>query len=242
MNNDSHIDSTVKPLPALRSEGGAGRRVSERFSAITHTVGLCLVPCIAWVIIWLGYTKNWEMAFGATFFTVGMLMMYITSCIYHWCRSDSSNKRALRILDHCSIYVLIASSYTPICMGIIEDDHFVAGWVAFGVIWFLSLAGIFLKIFLFERFAKTSLILYLLLGWSILYIIPSVRECINFWAIVLIMLEGIAYTSGVYFFVHDKDPEHPYYHGIWHIHVILGTLFHWGAVIAMALAPEGVNF
>ena len=51
----------------------------ELFSAITHTVGLCLVPCIAWVIIWLGYTKNWEMAFGATFFTVGMLMMYIVS-------------------------------------------------------------------------------------------------------------------------------------------------------------------
>jgi hemolysin III len=209
----------------------------QLFSAITHTVGLCLVPCIAWVIIWLGYTKNWEMAFGATFFTVGMLMMYIVSCMYHWWKPGTDGKRTLRILDHCSIYVLIASSYTPICMGIIEDNHFVAGWTAFGVIWFLSLTGIFLKIFLFDRFAKTSLVLYLLLGWSILYIIPSVRECINTWAILLILLEGIAYTTGVYFFVNDRDPKHPYYHGIWHIHVILGTLFHWGAVIAMALDP-----
>ena len=208
----------------------------EKFSAITHTVGLCLVPCIAWVIIWLGYSKNWEMAFGATFFTVGMLLMYLASCFYHWSRPDASNKRSLRILDHCSVYLLIASSYTPICMGLIEDDHFVAGWTAFGIIWALSLTGIFLKIFLFERLAKTSLVLYLVLGWSILYIIPSVRECIDLRAITLILMEGVAYTSGVYFFVHDKEPQHPYYHGIWHIHVILGTLFHWGAVLSMTLS------
>lgn len=214
------------------------RSKGELFSAITHTVGLCLVPCIAWVIIWLGYSRNWEMAFGTTFFTVGMLLMYLVSCMYHWWRPGTSGKRNLRILDHCSIYVLIASSYTPICMGIIEDGHFVAGWTSFGIIWFLSLTGIFLKIFLFDRFAKTSLLLYLLLGWSILYIIPSVRECIRLEAIALIILEGIAYTTGVYFFVHDLDPRHPYYHGIWHIHVILGTLFHWGAVLAMTLAPR----
>lgn len=213
------------------------RTKGEYFSAITHTVGLALVPCIAWVIIWLSYSRNWEMAFGTTFFTVGMLLMYAASCAYHWTHTSSASRKVLRILDHCSIYVLIASSYTPICMGIIEDGHFASGWTAFGVIWGLSLSGIFLKVFLFDRFAKTSLILYLMLGWSILYIIPSVRECINFWAIVLILLEGISYTTGVYFFVHDKDPKHPLYHGIWHIHVILGTLFHWGAIIAMTTAP-----
>ncbi|MBO6012803.1 MAG: hemolysin III family protein [Bacteroidales bacterium] len=214
------------------------RSKSEYFSAITHTVGLALVPCIAWVIIWLGYTKNWEMAFGATFFTVGMSLMYLTSCFYHWTRAGASRKRILRILDHCSIYVLIASSYTPICMGIIEDDHFAIGWTAFGIIWALSLTGIFLKIFLFDRLAKTSLILYLILGWSILFFIPSVRECINLWAIIWIMLEGVVYTTGVYFFVHDREPNHPYYHGIWHIHVIAGTVLHWAAVFSMTLAPS----
>lgn len=213
------------------------RSKSEYFSAITHTVGLALVPCIAWVIIWLGYTKNWEMAFGATFFTVGMSLMYLASCFYHWTQANASSKRMLRILDHCSIYVLIASSYTPICMGIIEEDRFAVGWTAFGIIWALSLTGIFLKIFLFERLAKTSLVLYLILGWSILFIVPSVRDCINFWAIIWIILEGIAYTSGVYFFVHDRDVNHPYYHGIWHIHVIIGTLCHWAAVLSMSLSP-----
>lgn len=210
---------------------------SERFNTITHLVGLCLVPCIAWVIIWLGYSRNWEMAFGTTFFTVGMLMMYLVSFLYHWWRPGTHGKRVLRILDHVSIYVLIASSYTPICMGLIEDDHFVAGWIAFGVIWFLALSGIFLKIFLFDRFAKTSLLIYLLLGWSILSFIPSVRECLSVEAISFILFEGISYTSGIYFFVKDRDPLHPYFHGIWHILVILGTLFHWAAVFVMVLQP-----
>jgi len=139
----------------------------EKFSAITHTVGLCLVPCIAWVIIWLGYSKNWEMAFGATFFTVGMLLMYLASCFYHWSRPDASNKRSLRILDHCSVYLLIASSYTPICMGLIEDDHFVAGWTAFGIIWILILENMkrpraSMRIFPSMRFCRSLCIILLM--------------------------------------------------------------------------------
>lgn len=210
---------------------------SERLNTLTHFVGLCLTASIAWMLLWMGYAKNWEMAFGATFFTVGLLMMYIVSSLYHWWNPAKKGKRILRILDHISIYVLIASSYTPICMALIEDDYDVSGWLSFGIIWTLAIAGIFMKIFLFERFSKISVVLYLLLGWSILFFIQPVRECVSLLAIIMIILEGIAYTSGVYFFLHDTEPQHPYYHGIWHIFVILGTLFHWAAVFIMTLVP-----
>lgn len=213
------------------------RTPSERLNTLTHFVGLCLTACISWVIIWLSYTKNWEMAFGATFFTVGLLMMYIVSSLYHWWIPGRPGKRTLRILDHISIYVLIASSYTPICMALVEDNNYVSGWVSFGIIWALAVTGIFMKIFLFERFSKVSVALYLLLGWSILFFIQPVRECVSLLAIALILLEGVAYTSGVYFFMHDTEPQHPYYHAIWHIFVILGTLFHWAALFVMTLVP-----
>jgi len=213
------------------------RTKSELFNTITHGIGLILTAAIAWVILWMGYTKNWEMAFGATFFTVGLVMMYLVSSLYHWWTPEKKGKKVLRILDHISIYVLIASSYTPICMGLVEDDYLVSGWVSFGIIWALAVTGIFLKIFLFERFSKISVVLYLLLGWSILFFIQPVRECISPLAIILILMEGVAYTSGVYFFMHDTEPKHPYYHGIWHIFVILGTLFHWAAVFIMTLVP-----
>jgi len=213
------------------------RTKSEIFNTTTHFIGLVLTGAISWVILWMGYTKNWEMAFGATFFTVGLIMMYFVSSLYHWWNPEKKGKRVLRILDHISIYVLIASSYTPICMALVEDNYYVSGWVSFGIIWALAVTGIFMKIFLFERFSKVSVALYLLLGWSILFFIQPVRECVSLLAIILTLLEGVAYTSGVYFFMHDTEPQHPYYHGIWHIFVIMGTLFHWAAVFILTLVP-----
>lgn len=207
------------------------RPSNELFNTLTHFVGLCLVPCISWVIIWLGYTKNWENAFGVTFFTVGMLMMYLVSSLYHWWRPGTPGKLVLRKLDHISIYVLIASSYTPICMQLVEDNMLVAGWVSFGTIWLLAVVGIFYKIFWWIRYPKASLVLYLVLGWSILFFIQHVRQCVTPLSLIFIAAEGLAYTAGVYFFAHDT--EHPYYHGIWHIFVILGTMFHWAAVFVM---------
>lgn len=208
------------------------RSKEELFNTLTHFVGLCLVPFISGVIIWFGYTKNWENAFGVTFFSVGMLLMYLASSLYHWWRPNSRGKRILRKLDHISIYILIASSYTPICMALVEDDQYVSGWVSFGVIWLLAFAGIIYKIFYWERFPKLSLILYLLMGWSILFIMEPVRRYVTPESIIFILAEGIAYTVGTYFFIHDR--EHRYYHGIWHIFVILGTLLHWAAVMILA--------
>lgn len=203
------------------------------FNTISHLVGLCLTVSMTWVILWLGYSKNWEMAFGATFFTVGMVLMYVASSLYHFWAPDTKGKRVLRLLDHLSIYLLIACSYTPICMALVEDNLYVQGWVAFGVIWLIAIIGIFYKIFFWRKFPRLSLILYLILGWSVLFFIEPVRHCITPLGIVFILCEGVAYTSGTYFFANDH--KHIYYHGYWHIFVILGTLFHWAAVFVMTL-------
>ncbi len=205
---------------------------NELFNTLTHFVGLCLVPCISWVLIWFGYAKNWQNALGVTFFTVGMMLMYLASSLYHWWKPGTRGKLVLRKLDHISIYVLIASSYTPICMQLVEDGLLVTGWVSFGIIWFLALLGVFYKIFWWMKFPKVSLVLYLILGWSILFFIEPVRQCVTPLSLLFIAAEGWTYTFGVYFFVNDH--KHRYYHGIWHIFVILGTLFHWAAVFVMS--------
>jgi len=95
---------------------------AELFNACTHLVGLLMMLAISWVLIWFGYTKNWENAFGVTFFTVGMLLMYLASVTYHFWKPGTKGKLILRKLDHISIYILIASSYTPICMQLVEDN------------------------------------------------------------------------------------------------------------------------
>lgn len=208
------------------------RTTEELFNTLTHFVGLCLVPCISWVLIWFGYAKNWQNALGVTFFTVGMLLMFLASSLYHWWRPGTRGKLVLRKLDHISIYVLIASSYTPICMQLVEDGLLVEGWVSFGIIWFLAVLGIFYKLFWWIKYPKVSLILYLVLGWSILIFLEPVRACVTPLSLLFIAAEGVVYTLGVYFFAHDA--EHRFFHGIWHIFVILGTLCHWAAVFVMA--------
>lgn len=207
-------------------------KTEERFNALTHFIGLCLVPCISWVLIWFGYAKNWQNALGVTFFTVGMLLMYLASSLYHWWKPGTRGKEVMRKLDHISIYVLIASSYTPICMQLVEEGMLISGWVSLGIIWALAVLGIFYKLFWWMQYPRLSLVLYLLLGWSILFILPSVRQCITPLSLVFIAAEGIIYTLGVYFFVNDQ--KHRFFHGIWHIFVILGTLCHWAAVFLMA--------
>lgn len=205
---------------------------AELFNACTHLVGLLMMLAISWVLIWFGYTKNWENAFGVTFFTVGMLLMYLASVTYHFWKPGTKGKLILRKLDHISIYILIASSYTPICMQLVEDNLLVEGWVSFGIIWFLAILGIFYKIFWWLQYPRLSIILYLILGWSILFFIEPVRHSLTTLSLILIIAEGIIYTFGIYFFVNDRT--HRYYHGIWHIFVILGTLCHWAAVFVMA--------
>lgn len=203
------------------------------FNTISHLVGLCLTVSMTWVILWLGYSKNWEMAFGATFFTVGMVLMYVASSLYHFWTPETKGKKILRLLDHLSIYLLIACSYTPVCMALVEDGLYVYGWVAFGIIWLVAIFGVIYKLFFWQKYPRLSLVLYLILGWSVLFFVEPVRHCITPLAIIFIFCEGLAYTSGIYFFANDR--KHIYYHGYWHIFVILGTLFHWAAVFVMTL-------
>ena len=202
----------------------------ERFNTITHLVGLCLVPCISWVIIWFGYVKSWQHAFGVTFFTVGMLLMYLASFLYHLWRPESKGKRVLRLLDHIGIYVLIASSYTPIAMNLVDGNDPVAGWVFFGVIWLIAVLGIFYKIFFWNKFPSLSLLLYIAMGWAIVFIASDVYQSCSALTLSFILAEGVCYTGGTYFFAADHKR---FFHGIWHIFVMLGTLFHWAAVMTM---------
>ena len=94
------------------------RSSEERFNTFTHLGGVLFTLGAAWIILKLGYESNWKNAFGTTTFTCGMLLMYAASSLYHWCLPGKCKQR-LRILDHISIYVMIAASYTPVCIGVV---------------------------------------------------------------------------------------------------------------------------
>lgn len=124
---------------------------------------------------------------------------------------------------------MIACSYTPICVAVVGGW---LGWVAFGFLWAVVVAGVFYKIFAFGKYPRLSLALYLIMGWSVIFIAKPVFERLTLLSAIFLIAEGIFYTVGTYFFAHDK---HENYHAIWHVFVFLGALAHWSAILTLLL-------
>ena len=200
------------------------RSAEERFNTLTHLAGVVFTLIAAWFILRLGYQSGWKNAFGTTFFTCGMLLMYAASTLYHWWM-PGRGKRCLRVLDHISIYVMIAASYTPICIGVVGGA---VGWTVFGILWGVALGGAVYKIAALGRWPRLSLLLYLVMGWTFVFIAEPVCTRISTPALICLLFEGLFYTSGTYFFAHDLRR---FYHGIWHIFVLLGSVSHWLAIL-----------
>lgn len=201
------------------------RNPEELFNTLTHLVGVVLTLALAWIILRMGYRATWQHAFGVTFFTVGMLLMFAFSTLYHWWM-PGRGKRCLRLFDHIGIYVMIAASYTPICVGVVGGA---VGWTVFSLLWAAVLGGVFFKVFVPPgRYPRLSLLLYLVMGWSVVFIAEPVYQRMPLSALCGILSEGFFYTSGTYFFVHD---DRPWFHGLWHLFVLLGAISHWAAVL-----------
>jgi len=203
--------------------------VKEKLNTITHLIGVVFALSSIWMV-WPAVYRGWEYAFGVLFFIVGMFLMFLASTIYHWVPQEHSTaKGVLRRLDHISIYVMIACSYTPICVSVIGGW---LGWLVFGLQWAVVIGGVFYKVFAMGRYPRLSLALYLIMGWSVVLIIRPVILSLSTPAMLCIVGEGLLYTVGTYFFSHD---DKKYYHGVWHIFVLLGAMAHWTAVLLIIL-------
>lgn len=193
----------------------------------THLGGAVFALSSVW-LIWLAADVSPQMTFGVACFLAGMFFMFLSSTAYHWVSNDRL-KRVLRKCDHISIYVMIACSYTPILIGVVRGW---LGWLVFALQWAVVVAGALYKIYAIGRWPRLSLAIYLIMGWSIVLVAEPVMRLLTPVTILLLLMEGIAYSAGTYFFVHD---DRPHYHAIWHVFVLLGALAHWGAVLTLLL-------
>lgn len=198
----------------------------EVHNTVTHLVGAVAFTSMMWLLLALAVPQGWRWTMGAIFLCAGTLLMYSFSTAYHWTHVGRA-KRVMRVLDHIGIYVMIACSYTPLCIAVIGGW---LGWTVFGLLWAVVLGGSVYKITAIGRYPRLSLFLYLLMGWSAVFIAKPVWDNLSALPLSLLLAEGVAYTAGTYFFAHD---ERPLYHAVWHVFVLAGTVFHWGAIIAI---------
>jgi hemolysin III len=203
----------------------AGEEVAH---ALTH--GLGVVLAIAGLTVMVAratlYGNTWHIV-GAAIFGTTLVLMYTASTLYHSIPAAQlpNTKRILRIVDHSSIYLLIAGSYTPFTLVTLSGPW---GWGLFVWTWGLALAGVVFKIFATGRFEKLSLAIYLGMGWCALVAVKPLLRSLETGGLLLMLAGGLAYTGGVVFYVWEKLR---YHHAIWHGFVLAGSVLQYFAVL-----------
>lgn len=185
----------------------------EFYNALTHGIGAFLtIPAL---ILLLNKATSTIETISYTIFGISMFCMYLCSTLYH---SVPVGKTFLKKLDHSSIFLLIAGTYTPIALIAIGGS---TGWTIVGIEWGLALAGIILKQFFVHRFKALSLIVYIGMGWVAIFFFKPLYAQIGMPGIITLLAGGLAYTVGTYFYKNNKIP---YNHAIWHVFVIAGSV------------------
>ncbi len=193
--------------------------------AATHGLGvvLAIVGLTVMVARATLYGNTWHIA-AASVFGATLVLMYSASTLYHSIPLPRA-KKILRIIDHSTIYFLIAGTYTPFTLVTL---HGFWGWLLFGITWGLALAGVVFKIYATGRFEKLSLAIYLGMGWCIVIAIKPLWRTLEPPGLVLMALGGLAYTGGVAFYVWERLR---YHHAIWHAFVLAGSVLQYFAVL-----------
>lgn len=196
----------------------------EFWNVLTHFSGLILSLIGIPILFYFDNEITPFSSISITLFSIGLLLVYSSSSIYHFTLTPEL-KRKFQVIDHISIYCLILGSYAPVCLITLYNY---SGTRIFITILTLTLVGILKKLFFTGKYPFISLILYLAMGWLIIFDINSLFKLIDFNAKLLLILGGISYTCGVIFYVLDKIK---YFHSIWHLFVLTGSGFHYFMIL-----------
>ena len=196
----------------------------ERFNSITHLVATILALIGASVLITTAAIRADARSVAAVaVYGVMLVVLYLNSTLYHSLRGPA--KRVFHIFDHCTIYLLIAGTYTPLTLVTLRGP---LGWTLFALIWTLAVAGILKDALLHNRLRALSVTLYVVMGWLVVFAFQPLQRVMPAAGIAWLLAGGIVYTFGIIFFAMSKHV--PYTHGVWHLFVIFGSFCHYIAV------------
>ena len=208
-------------------------RGEERFNMISHIVGSAIgVAALVLCIVVSAVHRNGYGVAGSIVYGVSMIVLYTMSSVYHGLH-DGMAKRVMQVLDHCTIYLLIAGTYTPILLSAMRPIDPRTSWILFGTVWALAALGITLTAIDLKKYAVFSMICYLGIGWCIVLKIGLLIQAVGWGGFWLILLGGVSYTIGAVLYGMGKTKK--YMHSIFHLFVILGSVLHTLAILIFAL-------
>jgi len=196
----------------------------EKLNAWTHLVGAILATIGAvWMLVVATMSGDIWKIISVAVYGVALVMLYSASTVYHSVRGRA--KVIMQKVDHFSIYLLIAGSYTPFCLVTL---HGTWGWTLFGIVWALAIIGILQEIKPRSEARVMSIVIYAVMGWIVLVAVNPLIAALGMTGFIWLALGGVFYTVGIIFFAFDTKVRH--FHGVWHLFVIAGSLLHFVAI------------
>lgn len=227
--NDSGSEQKIQRIAALRAKARVWAnefhrtRGEEWANAISHLVGTVFgIVALTLMCVFAALRGSAIHVVSCAIYGATLIILYNSSTLYHLA-INRRLKSFFQVLDHVSIYLLIAGTYTPFALITLQGP---SGWTVFGIIWGLAILGILCEV-VFTRLKFLSLPIYLLMGWLILGFFKPLIANIPMTGAVMLMVGGVVYTLGVIFYAMDKVP---YMHTIWHFFVLGGSVCHWVAI------------
>ncbi len=196
----------------------------------SHIVG-AVFGIIATVlcIIFAASNGNVYGVVSGTIYGITMIILYTMSSIYHGLSPKLKGKKVMQIIDHCSIFLLIAGSYTPFALCTLREYDATTGWVIFGVVWAFAILGIVLNSIDLKKYKKFSMICYLAMGWCIIVKINILPTLITMQGFILLLLGGIVYTIGAILYAIGKKVK--YMHSIFHFCILLASILQFFCIL-----------
>lgn len=205
-------------------------KFEEKLNIISHGLGMVL-SFLAFPFLVYKACKTNEPLVVVSFviYGISMIVLYTASTLYH-SAINQKIRYYLNIFDHASIYVLIAGTYAPIALVVLQGS---VGWYIFGFSWLLALIGVFFKIYFIGKYKFVSIVTYLGMGWMIVFAIKPLLENFSIGGLKFLLLGGIFYSIGAIFFIFKKVP---YNHAIFHLFVLLGSFCHFISIYYYTLS------
>lgn len=204
-------------------------RGEEIFNMVSHIVGgaIAVAALVLCVIFSALQGDAWSVVASAIYGST-MVVLYTMSSIYHGLRSETA-KKVFQVIDHCTIYFLIAGTYTPVTLAGLRRVNPVVGFVVFGIVWACCLIAATLTAIDLEKYKKLAMICYLGMGWCIIFFIRPTMEVLGTGGMVYLVTGGVAYTIGAVLYGVGKTKR--YMHSLFHLFVIAGSVLHFFMIL-----------
>ena len=191
----------------------------EHLNSLTHAIG-AMLGVAGLVLLLVYYNASIQSGlFSVLVYGISIIVLFLASTFYHAVRRRKL-KDILRMVDHMSIYLLIAGTYTPVLLLMLNNSK---GWLLFWIVWGIAAFGIILKLFFTGRFELFSTLLYLVMGWMIVFDFSALVELMPTNGLIFLIAGGLSYTLGIVFYIFERIP---FNHVIWHLFVLGGAVCH----------------